>query len=652
MKIEKKGSGLFLKIIGISSFIVVTALLLLGYLSLYSKQQLALRAAIEMGESKLKGDIMSFERLVAQKYGKMSLKDGNLVDSSGMSISYRYDAVDAISSELGIVATIFIKENNDYRRIATSITTSEGNRAINTFLDSKGKAYATVQNGQEYIGEATIIGKEYITLYKPIFEQGTRNIIGILFIGTGTDSVKQMIKEKSNLQTGISVAIGVVLVILIILANVISIRRLVIKPIAKMLKAFKKISEGDLTERIVINSSDEIGVMVSYFNKLMDTIQQPICKIKTNMDLLTTAADKLFSVSNNLSDTSKKTVNQVSTTTNIAEQVVKNIKTMATSIEQSSTNIGEVASITEQMVNNISTMATSADEANVNANEVASTAKQMSANMNSIATAIEEMSTSIRQISNYAGEARSIAGNATVKSTGATDAMSKLNIAAKEIGHVIDIIKKIADKTNLLALNATIEAASAGAAGKGFAVVAGEIKELANQSSKSADDITNRIEGIQNETNTAMGVIHDVNDIITKINQSIEAIASHVEQQTKASNEISNNISHTNTGANRVATAISEVAKNTNEIAKNVSHTNAGTKRVASAINEVAKSSHEIALNATEAVNGTTNIKENMVVANGVAKESDNMALQVNTFASDLTKIAEDLKEVIEKFKV
>jgi len=201
--------------------------------------------------------------------------------------------------------------------------------------------------------------------------------------------------------------------------------------------------------------------------------------------------------------------------------------------------------------------------------------------------------------------------------------MTKLSEAAKEIGHVTDVIKKIADKTNLLALNATIEAASAGEAGKGFAVVAGEIKELANQSAKSADDIANRIDGIQNETNSAVKVISDVSNIISKINQSVEAIAGHVEQQTKASNEIANNVAQASTGAKRVAISISEIAKG----------------------------SHDIAKNAAEAVKGTEDIKENMVVASDVAKKSYKGSSQVSNSASDLARTTDNLRNVIDKFK-
>jgi methyl-accepting chemotaxis protein len=652
--IEKKGLGLFVKTIGISSLFLFVSLLVLGYLSLYSKQQLALQTAIAMGEDKLKGDMMSFERLVAHKYGKFSLKNGALVDSSGAPVSYKYDVVDSISSELNIVATIFVKENNDYRRIATSITIQDGKRAIGTLLDSKGAAYPVIQSGQEYIGETSILGKEYITLYKPIFEQGTKNIIGILFIGIGMDSVKQMIRDKSNVQTGISVTIGFFLLIFVIFVNIMNIKIVVIKPISNIVKSLKNISEGegDLTKRINLRSGDEIGTLVNYFNKLMDTIQHPISETKTTVSSLAAAADKLSSVSNHLTDTSKETVKQITNAASTAEQVATNIRAMASEAEETSVNANEVASTTEQMAVNINAMASGAEQASLNASEVASAAGQMSSNINTIAAAVEEMSTSIKQIAGNAGDAHKITEDAIAKSGDATKVMDKLGIAAKEIGAVTSVIKKIADKTNLLALNATIEAASAGAAGKGFAVVAGEIKELANQSANSADDIASKIESIQEGTSEAVTVINDVSGIITKINQSVEAIAGHVEQQTKASNEIASNVAQTNTGAKRVASAIGEVAKGTNEIANNVAQANTGAKRVAGAISEVAKGSCDIARNASEAATGATNVSQNISCMREVARKSSEGASQVNGSAKDLSNMAEHLRSVMSKFKV
>jgi len=248
----------------------------------------------------------------------------------------------------------------------------------------------------------------------------------------------------------------------------------------------------------------------------------------------------------------------------------------------------------------------------------------MSINMNTVTAAIEEMSASISQIASNAGDALKVAIAATEKSKNATDVMNKLGAAALEIGHVTNVIKKIADKTNLLALNATIEAASAGEAGKGFSVVASEIKELANQSAESADDIARRIDGIQSGTSNAVHVINDVSDIIVKINQSVEAIAGYVEQQTKVAGDIANNVSQANIGSKKVAGAVGEVAKGANNVSKN----------------------------AGEAAKGATYVSQNIANVSSVAKQSAQGATQVNQSATDLSKIAGDLKDTVSKFKV
>ena len=372
----------------------------------------------------------------------------------------------------------------------------------------------------------------------------------------------------------------------------------VIKPIVKVTDTIKDISEGegDLTQTIKVQSKDEVGDLARHFNKLMEALRSPISEAKATVTHLASVSEELSSVSRQLASGAEETVNQ-------------------------STN---VASTTEQMAVNINAMASGAEEASVNANEVAGAAEEMSTNMNTIASAVEEMSSSINQIASNADEARKVAIEATGKASNATGVMGKLGSAAKEIGQVTDVIKKIADKTNLLALNATIEAASAGEAGKGFAVVASEIKELANQSAISADDITHRIEGIQTGTGDAVNVINDVSDIIIKINQSIEAIAGHVSQQTKASNEIAGSVAQASTGSKRVASAIGEVARGANDVSRN----------------------------AGEAAKGATNVSHNVVGMSQAAKESSQGASQVNQSANELSKMASQLRTAMDKFKV
>jgi len=551
------------------------------------------------------------------------------------------DALTAVFSSDGTIAGHF-----DPSRIGKKIMESERDM-FGPYLEDYMNA---LKGGKSYsfVRYVPAVGSDMTFFFSPIrISESTTPWSFATAISTKT--VMAPVYDMIHFVVYISIAI---LIAVIIVAAYMS--RSISKPIVTVTNAIKNISEGegDLTKRIDTRAGGEIGTLVNYFNKLMDTLQYPIRETKITVNGLAAAADKLSSVSSHLSDTSKETVKQVSNAASTAEQVATNIRAMASGAEQASVNANEVASTTEQMAVNINAMANGAKQASLNASEVAGAAEEMSTNMNTIASAIEEMSASIRQIADNAGDARHIAEDATHKSADATSTMSKLGIAAKEIGHVTNVIKKIADKTNLLALNATIQAAGAGEAGKGFAVVATEIKELANQSAQSANDIADRIEGVQSETSAAVGVISDVIGIIAKINQSIEAIAGHVEQQTKASNEISNNVAQANIGAKRVASAIGEVARGTNEIANNVTQASVGAKRVASAINEVAKGSRDIAVNAAEAVKGTANIKENMAVASKVADESNQGTSQVNSSASDLAETADSLRKVIDKFKV
>ena len=444
----------------------------------------------------------------------------------------------------------------------------------------------------------------------------------------------------------IAISIVVAIIVSFVLGNRIS------KGIKVVIKGIKQVSSGDLTGRLKIKSNDEIGEMSKRFNDFLDLLQKFMKKISDDANSFSETSKHLTDVSNSLERGSEQTVSQSTSIASTMEQMSANINAMASGTEEASHNASEVANTTEQMAANINAMSNGAEQASNNASKVTDSAKQMSTNMNAIAVAVEEVSASIRQIAGNAGDARKITEDAISKSGDATKVMDKLGMAAKEIGKVTIIIKKIADKTSLLALNATIEAASAGDAGKGFAVVANEIKELAQQSANNANDIALKIENIQAGTGEAVKAINDVSGIIAKINESVEAITGHIEQQTKASNEIASNVAQTNTEARQVASAIGEVANGTNEIASNVKQASAGAKRVVSAIGEVAKGANDVSRNASDAAKGVGSVSQNIVNMSNVAKESAQSAKQVNSSAANLSKFAEELKNTVGQFKI
>jgi hypothetical protein len=92
------------------------------------------------------------------------------------------DVVDAVVKEDGGAATLFVKAGDEYVRIATTVKKDDGSRAMGTILDAKSPALAMINKGEAYYGDATILGKSYITGYEPI-KDASGNVIGIYFVG-------------------------------------------------------------------------------------------------------------------------------------------------------------------------------------------------------------------------------------------------------------------------------------------------------------------------------------------------------------------------------------------------------------------------------------------------------------------------------------
>ena len=206
-------------------------------------------------------------------------------------------------------------------------------------------------------------------------------------------------------------------------------------------------------------------------------------------------------------------------------------------------------------------MGANAEETSAQAKVVATAADEVSKNVQTVATAAEEMAIGVRDIAKNASDAARVATNAVSMAKTTNDTIAKLGDSSTEIGKVIKVITSIAQQTNLLALNATIEAARAGEAGKGFAVVANEVKELAKETAKATEDISRKIEAIQNDTRSAVSAIQEIGNIIDQINDFQNSIASAVEEQTATTNEISRSVGEAAKGSNEIAQNITNVAQ-------------------------------------------------------------------------------------------
>lgn len=234
-------------------------------------------------------------------------------------------------------------------------------------------------------------------------------------------------------------------------------------------------------------------------------------------------------------------------------------------------------------------MSATADETSAQAQSVVSAAEQTDQNVQSISSGVEEMNASIRDVAASAAEATKVANEAVGLSERANATIAALGQSSAEIGNVTRVIASIAQQTKLLALNATIEAARAGEAGKGFAVVANEVKDLAKETATATEDIARRIEAIQNDTESAVRSTRQVGEIIGKIHDFQNSIASSVEEQSATSGEIARNLA-------QAARGTQEVVRNMAGVAEAASQTSQGAEEGLASARELAAMAEDLKL--------------------------------------------------------
>lgn len=277
-------------------------------------------------------------------------------------------------------------------------------------------------------------------------------------------------------------------------------------PLRKLLDRFKDIAEGDvdLTRRVEITSSDEIGQLAESFNAFSDGIQGDIQQIGVQADSLASASEEMR---------------------NLSQQI-----------------------------------ASANEETSTQASMVSAAAEQVSANVQSVATATEELNANTREIAANSSEAAQVATRAVQIADDTKATFDRLDESGTTIGNMVKVIYAIAEQTNLLALNATIEAARAGEAGRGFAVVADEVKKLANQTAQATEEISSTAEVITNHTKVAGDATEEISGIIRKIHDIQTTIASGVEEQTATTAEIAHSVTEAATGSSEIAERIAGIA--------------------------------------------------------------------------------------------
>ena len=319
---------------------------------------------------------------------------------------------------------------------------------------------------------------------------------------------------------------------------------LVVGSVGTVQHAINGLANGDIGRDVPVTTRDEVGEMSRSFNAARTGLHAIF-----NEDHVDWAQ---------VGEKQREAARLTESLKHTMAAVAHNAQTLASSAE-------ELTAVSQQMSAN-------AEETAAQTNVVAAASEEVSKNVETVATSAEEMSASVTEIAKNTSEAARVAAQAVRVAEETNRTVAKLGESSIEIGQVIKVITSIAEQTNLLALNATIEAARAGEAGKGFAVVANEVKELAKQTAAATEDISRKIDAIQNDTRGAVSAIEEISGIISQINDIQNTIASAVEEQSATTNEIARNASEAATGSTEISrnvANVSEAAHSTTEGASN-----------------------------------------------------------------------------------
>ena len=567
--------------------------------------QLSEDIAIENVSSKLHSNINAAHLFLEEAYEGIILKNGSMVGTNGKNVENNTEFVDFLKSTFSTQATIFKREGGDFTRVATSILQDDGQRAVGTTLNENNIIYQKLTDGETYVGETRILDNPYIAIYSPILGQ-FGEVIGLLFLGENKETIQSMIRSYQVKGFLIVVSSSILAILIIVAFSYLLIKKTILHPITNTVSLLKNISEGDgdLSQRIEIQSKDEIGDLAKYFNLTVEKIGQTILLVKNQTTQLKLSGELLATNTNqtatainqitaNISSIQNQTVNQsasVTETSATIEQVSKGIERLNELITDQSANITQSSSAIEEMMANIHSVTMSLVKNEANISRLTESSQNGKTQVEKIANAITEV---------------------------AKDSQSLLEVSS--------LIQGIASQTNLLAMNAAIEAAHAGEFGKGFAVVADEVRKLAETSSTQTKTITAMLKKITASIQEITAYSENVVSTFMLIEDEVETVGTHeatilnaMKEQNEGGRQILESISALNTITQNVHQNSEEMLTGSQQVLEETKNMNHITQEITNGMNEMASGSKQISV-AVEQVNQLS--VENTLSIENLSKE-------------------------------